>query len=330
MSNRRKFIKNGLLAGAGLGIFGSGACTDSKAVKTNTTARLAIEPPIVVSTWRHGIKANAAAWAVLGRGGTSLDAVEQGARITEADPTVESVGYGGMPDREGHLTLDASIMDHTGNCGSVSFLEGIRHPISVARLVMDKTPHVMLSGQGALQFAIEQGFQREDLLTETARQKLREWQVEKKYQPVINVENHDTIGLLALDGTHRLAGACTTSGLAFKMRGRVGDSPVIGAGLYVDGEVGAATATGMGEAMLKTLGSFLVVEFMRAGKSPTEACRLAVERIIEKVPEWKDIQVAFIALDKTGQHGAYAVQPDFGYAIRTRDTDEYLDVPSIL
>lgn len=276
--------------------------------------------PMVVSTWKHGLAANAAAWKVLDAGGRALDAVEQGVRDSEADPQVTSVGYGGLPDRDGSVTLDACIMDEQGRCGAVACLTHIKHPISVARRVMEKTPHVMLVGEGALQFALSQGFTKENLLTDEARRAWEKWKASKKqeFKPKVNVENHDTIGMLAIDSQGNLSGACTTSGLAFKLPGRVGDSPIIGAGLYVDNQVGAATATGLGEAVLRAVGSFLVVELMRQGHAPQEACRLATERVIQKTPGWRELQVGFIALDKSGRWGGYCIQPGFDYAVYDR------------
>ena len=273
--------------------------------------------PLVVSTWKHGLAANAAAWKVLSSGGRALDAVEMGVRESEADPQVSSVGYGGLPDRDGHVTLDACIMDEQGRCGSVAYLQHIKHPISVARRVMEKTPHVMLVGDGALQFALAQGFPKENLLTDEARAAWEKWKASNPtvFRPKINVENHDTIDMIAIDQHGNLSGSCTTSGLSWKMPGRVGDSPIIGAGLYVDNEIGAATATGMGEAVIRAVGSFLVVELMRQGHSPQDACRLAVERVVSKSPNWRDLQVGFIAIDKRGRVGGHALQPGFDFAI---------------
>lgn len=274
--------------------------------------------PVVLSTWRHGLDANAAAWKILSAGGAALDAVEAGVRVSEADPKVTSVGYGGLPDREGNVTLDACIMDERGRCGSVAYLQQIKHPISVARRVMEKTPHVMLVGDGAQKFALAEGFPKENLLTEESKREWEKWKAEHpEFKPKINVENHDTIGLVAIDSRGNLSGACTTSGLAYKMPGRVGDSPIIGAGLYVDNDIGAATATGMGEAVIRAVGSFLVVELMRQGHSPADACRLATERVIAKSANWRELQVGFIALDKRGRVGGYCIQPGFDYAVYT-------------
>lgn len=291
------------------------------------------EGPVVISTWRHGIPANEAAWEVLEGDGPALDAVEAGVRVPEGDPQFRSVGYGGRPDRDGHVTLDASIMDHQDNCGSVAFLQHIKHPISVARRVMEETPHIMLVGDGALEFALDQGFERENLLTPTSEREWRDWLEDQpdEVKTEINIENHDTIGMLALDGTGNLSGACTTSGTAWKYHGRVGDSPIIGAGLFVDNEVGAACATGWGEAVIRTAGSHLVVEFMRQGMSPQEACRRAVERVVAKNPNYEDIQVAFLALNRQGEYGAYSVQSGFDFAIYdTADGNRLIDSDSRL
>ena len=314
--NRRGFIKNS--AALSLGLVFSPQIISSLQINSAKTIK-----PIVISTWRHGIEANKKAWEILKNNGNSLDAVEQGVTISELDPKCTSVGYGGMPDRQGNVTLDACIMDKHGNCGSVSFLKNIKNAISVARLVMQKTPHVMLSGLGALEFAKKQGFKEEDLLTENAKKRWEEW---KKNNPqdsmYIDQHNHDTIGMLALDNNGDLSGACTTSGLAWKFHGRVGDSPIIGAGLYVDNKYGAACATGKGESVIKIAGSFLIVEYMRQGKTPQEACELAIARIIEKQPDYKDFQVGFLALNKNGEYGSYSIHKGFEFAINTNKKDE--------
>jgi len=272
--------------------------------------------PIVLSTWDFGLKANEEAWKVLAAGGRALDAVEQGVKLVEADPSERSVGYGGRPDCDGRVTLDACIMDENLNIGSVACLEHIMHPISVARAVMEKTPHVMLVGDGALQFAETQGFKRTKLLTPESEAEWKEWLKKSEYKPKVNIENHDTIGMIALDKEGRLSGACTTSGMAFKMHGRVGDSPIIGAGLYVDGEVGAATATGHGEEVIRITGCHLVVELMRQGRTPEEACREAVERVYRRQKHrLSEIQVGFIALNREGKYGAFCLQPGFTFAV---------------
>lgn len=302
--------------------------------------------PVVVSTWDFGRAANAEAWKKLQGGGSIIDAVEAGVRVPEADPTNHTVGLGGFPDREGKVTLDACIMDGSLNCGSVAFLEHILHPISVARLVMEKTPHVMLVGEGALQFALANGFPKENLLTPESEAAWKEWLKTSRYEPVINIENqkkenedprhlpggplnHDTIGLLALDGKGGMGGACTTSGAAWKMRGRVGDSPIIGAGLYVDGAVGAATSSGLGEEVIRTCGSHAVVEAMRSGAGPEEACRRVVERIVKRDPERaKKLQVGFLAVNRKGKYGAFAIHKGFTYAIKTGSLETVLEAKS--
>jgi N4-(beta-N-acetylglucosaminyl)-L-asparaginase len=286
--------------------------------------------PIILSTWDFGLDANKAAMEMLKKTNSALDAVEAGVRVPEADASNSSVGYGGLPDRDGRVTLDACIMDHNGNAGSVCSLEHIMHPISVARKVMEKTPHVMLVGDGALQFALEQGFNKENLLTAESKQKWEEWKKTSKYAPVINIENHDTIGMIAVDSGNRFAGACTTSGLAYKMHGRVGDSPIIGSGLYVDNEVGAATGTGLGEKVLTQCSAFLIVELMRQGYSPQRACEAAITRIIKKNKDDNDFQVAFIAVNKKGQVGAYSIQPGFTFALTTSSVHKKVSSNSFL
>lgn len=312
MATRRKFLKLSALTASLFTVN-----------KSKATELLQERPdpvkPVVLSTWRFGVEANAAAWEVLSKKGRALDAVEAGVKVPEADPGERSVGLGGRPDRDGRVTLDACIMDENMNIGSVACLEHIVHPISVARAVMEKTPHVMLVGEGALQFALKQGFKKENLLTSESEKEWREWLKESKYKPVANIENHDTIGMIALDMDGNLSGACTTSGMAFKMHGRVGDSPIIGAGLYVDNEVGAATATGHGEEVIRMAGSHAVVELMRQGIAPEEACKQVVQRIITSAKKrnkpLSELQIGFIAINKNGEHGAYCLQKGFNYAV---------------
>ena len=310
---RRNFIKNASLTGVGLSIGGSLiACNESKSEESNTaitTAKASL--PLVIATW--DVKnATAKAYETLKEGGDILDAIEKGCNVEEDNAEGLSVGKGGLPDRDGHVTLDACIMNKEGDCGSVVYLQNIPHAISVARKVMEDTPHVMLAGKGAEQFAYEIGFEKEDLLTEKAKKAYEEWKVESEYKPIINIENHDTIGMLAVDENGDISGGCTTSGLAYKMAGRVGDSPIIGSGLFVDNEIGAAVATGLGEEVVKTVGSFLIVELMRQGKTPQEACEEAIKRIVNKPnSNYKNFQVGYIAVNKKGETGYYAIHKGF-------------------
>ena len=351
MFNRRKFLHSSLLSSVGL-------LAGRKAMAHTGSGEF--EPitvtgnPVVISTWDTGLEANKGAWQILGNNGRALDAVEAGVRVTESSINC-CVGLGANPDRDGHVTLDACIMDDKGNCGSVGALERIKHPISVARRVMEKTPHVMLVGVGAQQFAVSEGFPlEEDKLSDDAKHTYEEWLKKSEYKPVINVENtpghtsanqghgpfaparlpngewnHDTIGMVAMDASGNLSGSCTTSGMGFKMRGRLGDSPIIGAGLFVDNEVGAATATGQGEDVIRICGTHTVVELMRQGLSPNEACKRAVERIIRvKGEKAKEIQVGFIAINKKGEVGAYAIQPGFSFAVKSNTEEKLVKSPS--
>jgi len=328
MISRRSFVAKSSLAIAGLSLVKNSV---SQSFNQNTGSI-----PVVISTWNHGLPANEAAWEILEKGGYSLDAVEDGVRVPEGDPEVITVGFGGIPDASGKVTLDACIMDEKGRAGSVACLEHIIHPISVARLVMEKTPHVMLVGKGALEFALDNGFKKENLLTPKMKENWKKWKKEKQeFSTKINIENqvienHDTIGMLAIDKEGRISGACTTSGMGFKMPGRVGDSPIIGAGLFIDGEIGGAVATGSGELVMKTLGSFLVVELMRNGKTPTEACEEAVKRIAKKIPDYKNHQVGFIALNKSGEYGSFCIQPGFNFALKTDAETQLKDAESWL
>jgi isoaspartyl peptidase/L-asparaginase-like protein (Ntn-hydrolase superfamily) len=328
MLNRRTFLSKSTIATLAM-LFGT-SLTRNKAEAQSLPEKKKITGPLVISTWIHGLAANEAAMEVILKGGRAVDAAEAGVRVPEADPENMSVGLGGLPDRDGKVTLDACIMDEKGNAGSVCFLENIVHAISVARLVMDTTPHVMLAGSGAQQFAIENGFQKENLLTEKAKKAWEEWKIESKYQPVPNIENHDTIGLIAIDQQGDISGACTTSGMAFKIHGRVGDSPIIGAGLFVDNEVGGATATGTGELVMRTLGSFLVVELMRNGYTPQQACEEAVMRIVKSNKNLKDHQVGYIAVNKAGETGAFCIQPGFNYALFKGGKNVLIDSGSYL
>lgn len=313
MISRRRFA---LIFGASLATRNLLSCQPS-----NTS-----QGPTVLTTWNN-LLANKKALEVLSAGKSGLDALEAGIRHVEADPEDRSVGYGGRPDREGEVTLDACIMDPDGNAGSVTYLKEIMHPISVARLVMEKTPHVILSGQGAQQFALAQGFKKENLLTEVSKEEHQEWLKEAKYKPIPNIENHDTIGMLVKDKFSNLSGGCSTSGMAYKIAGRVGDSPIIGAGLYVDNEYGAVTATGVGELMLKSCAAFLATENMRSGMLPDEACKAAIKRIASKY-DVTDAQVALIAMNKDGLTGAYSSLPGFVYAKTDMAKSVVLEAPS--
>ncbi len=322
MGSRRDFIKLAAATSA-VAITDTGKAIDNLAIQEKPVIK-----PIVISTWQFGIQANAAAWQVLSKNGRALDAVEAGVKIPEGDPNERSVGLGGRPDRDGRVTLDACIMDENTNIGSVACLEHIVHPISVARAVMEKTPHVMLVGEGALEFALSQGFKKEKLLTPDSELEWKEWLKTSEYRPKVNIENHDTIGMVAMDAQGNLSGACTTSGMAFKMRGRVGDSPIIGAGLFVDNEVGAVTATGHGEEVIRMAGSHTVVELMRQGMHPEKACKSAVERILislkKRNKDPKDFQIGFIAINKKGQHGAWCLQGGFNYAVYSSEIPNQL------
>jgi len=341
MASRRKFIYSSLFGGLGTLL--------SKKLVAGAPYPTVTGNPIVISTWDAGLAANAGAWKILGSNGRALDAVEAGVRVTE-DSINCCVGLGANPDRDGIVTLDACIMDELGNCGSVGAIERIKHPISVARRVMEKTPHVMLVGQGAQQFAVAEGFPLEEQkLSDDAKKAYEQWLKKSEYKPVINIENtktgghgpsapahlpngelnHDTIGMVAMDAAGNLSGSCTTSGMGFKMRGRLGDSPIIGAGLFVDNEVGACTATGQGEDVIRVCGSHTVVELMRQGMSPEQACKAAVERIMRiKGDKAKEIQVAFLALNKKGEVGAFAIQKGFSYALKSNKEEKMYNCKS--
>lgn len=331
---RRKFLKNASLSTAAIVITPTILSCKDNVKESDTQAIATIDTanniPLVIATWDVK-EATAKAWEVINSGGNALDAVERGCMVEEANEKGQSVGKGGLPDRDGNVTLDACIMDKNGNCGAVVYLQNITHAVSVARKVMEETPHVMLAGDGARQFAISQGFQPEDLLTDASKKAWENWKLTSEYKPIINIENHDTIGMLAIDKNGDISGACTTSGLAYKMAGRVGDSPIIGSGLFIDNEIGGCVATGLGEEVVKTVGSFLVVELMRQGKSPQEACEEAISRIVNKPnSDYKNFQVGYIAVNKKGETGSYAIHEYFSMTKYQNEVNENIQADFII
>src|SRR6056300_1113629 len=322
--NRKAFIDKSSLGITSLLI--------SPSVFSKTTKENPISSPnseaFAIATWNVK-RAVTTAGKALDRGASALDAAIQGAAIEEADIANTTVGKGGAPDREGTVSLDACVMDATGNCGAVLAVENITHVAALAKDVMEKTPHVILAGEGARKFALEQGYTPENLLTEQSKKAWEKWLEKSDYQPEINIENHDTIGMLCFDQNGTLSGTCTTSGLAYKMKGRVGDSPISGSGLFVDNEVGAAVATGLGEEVIKTVGSFLIVELMRQGKTPQASCEEAINRILAKHPKKPDFQVCFIAVDTKGQIGAYSIHSGFTYTINKENKTTTQAVESV-
>lgn len=329
---RRQFIKNTSLTGVGFAL-GSSALACENASKENpvqqeTNSLITMDKskfPKAICTWGFS-KANAKAGEELSKGTNALDAAIAGVAVEEDNIKNTTVGKGGAPDREGNVTLDACVMDSNGDCGAVLYVENITNVAALAKKVMEETPHVMLAGKGAEEFAYAKGFKKETLLTESSKKAWEAWQKSPEYKPIINIENHDTIGMLCIDKDGDIAGACTTSGLSYKMKGRVGDSPIIGSGLFIDNEVGGAVATGMGEEVLKTVGSFLIVELMRNGMKPQEACEEAIRRIVSKNDRYKDFQIAYIAMDKLGNVGAYCIHEGFTYMKYDNDINENIKV----
>ena len=311
---RRNFLQKAALGSIGITALGSGIAATAATPKGAKDKQDVLPSnsllPVVIATWSVE-QATKKAWQSMQQGSSALDAVITGCGVEEANAQGQSVGIGGLPDRDGRVTLDACVMNEKGDYGAVLCMQNIKHPIAVAKKVMEDTPHVILAGVGAEEFAVSQGFKREDLLTEKSKKDWEYWKKTSKYKPIINIENHDTIGMLAIDKNGTISGGCTTSGLAYKMAGRVGDSAIVGSGLFVDNEIGAATATGLGEEVLKTVGSYLIVELMRQGKSPQEACEQAILRIIEKTPNFEDFQVGYIAVNKKGETGAYSIHEGF-------------------
>ncbi len=318
--HRRELLSTALLAAT----WGSRAMGQSPN-ETNATAPLAMSDalsqsfttPIFIATWPFGQAACERSLEVLNQPSSLLDAVEYGINLTELDPSISSVGYGGLPNSQGVVQLDACFMDgQTQQAGAVAGLEGYATPVSVARRVMERTKHVMLVGAGAASFARDNGFIARDMLTDSARLAWEAWRAERQQAPLPAAQNHDTIALLGLANDGHLVGGCSTSGMAFKLPGRVGDSPLIGAGLYVDGQVGAAGATGIGENVLRYCASFLIVEGMRQGMTPTQACVAAIERIAQgEGRQPAELSVNFVALNKLGQFGAAGTDAEFQCAV---------------
>jgi isoaspartyl peptidase/L-asparaginase-like protein (Ntn-hydrolase superfamily) len=285
--------------------------------------------PAVIATWPFGQAAVQTALPLLQKGRPALEAALAGAEVIEDDARINSVGYGGLPNSVGTVSLDACVMDgRTLNCGAVAGVENVVHVARLARRVMERTPHVLLVGEGARLFALQEGFPLTNLstpesLAEWQKLRLRQAETARSRKGAAGAAQeplpygHDTVTVLALDQKGSLGGVCTTSGLANKLPGRVGDSPIIGAGLYVDDRAGAAGATGVGEEIIRIGGSLLVVEAMRAGRSPQEACEAAVRRVNEVAVRRgvHPAQVAFLALDTKGRHGAAATaRTNFQYA----------------
>lgn len=328
--NRRKFINTSVIAGAGVA---TGAtilgCTETAALKNknkdDSAFAKAEQPPIAICTWGFS-GATEKAGQLLSRGASALDAIIAGVAVEEANLENTTVGIGATPDREGTVTLDACVMSPEGDCGAVLAVKNIVHVAALARKVMEETPHVILAGKGAEEFAYTQGFKKENLLTQEREKAWKEWLKTNDYKPEINIENHDTIGMLAMDASGDIAGVCTTSGLGYKMKGRVGDSPIIGSGLFIDNQVGGAVATGMGEEVLKTVGSFLIVELMRNGMSPQAACEEAISRITRKGPRYKDFQIAYIAINKAGKTGSHCIHE--GFTMMKYQQDENKNIKS--
>jgi len=335
---RREFLKITSAAGLAGGVLGTGR---------DLPAAPASLPVVISST--NGMKATAKAMEILKGGGKPLDAVIAGVNIVEDDPQDMSVGYGGLPNEDGEVELDASVMDGlTCRCGAVGALKFIKNPSSVARLVMERTDHIFLVGEGALRFALRMGFKKEDLLTEESRKRWLEWK--SKLSATDNwlseeserttfgevIKHYGTINCLAIDSSGNIAGTTTTSGLSWKIPGRVGDSPIIGAGLYVDNEVGAAGSTGRGEANIKVCGGHTVVELMRQGKTPEQACIETLERVVKTTKEKRllgsdgrpNFNINFYAMNKKGEFGGAALYPS-RFCVNTGEASKLVESASL-
>lgn len=346
--SRRSFLKKATLAGAGAALWPS----QSSGQVADPPSRPRAQGPVVVTS-ANGRAAAERAVEVMQGGGSALDAVIEGVNIVEADPDDITVGYGGIPNEDGVVQLDAAVMDGpTHRAGSVAALEGIKHPSKVARMVMERTDHVLLVGEGAQEFATMHGFEIEDLLTERARKAWVEWKEtlsdRDDYLPPHDADDtnlgadlrelkrhYGTIHCSALDPSGNIGSVTTTSGLFYKIPGRVGDSPIIGAGLYCDNEVGAAGSTGRGEANLQNLSSFLIVERMRMGDSPEEACLYVCERIAQhtKLARLRNDQdepnfnVRFYALNTQGEVGGAQMRGEPDEYFLAADAEGVRQVP---
>jgi isoaspartyl peptidase/L-asparaginase-like protein (Ntn-hydrolase superfamily) len=299
--NRRHFMKS---------VAGAAALASSGGTK-GTAGEAG---PVFLSPWAHGKPANERAAEVFRAGGSLLDAVEKGINTAEDDPNDTSVGYGGLPNAEGVVELDASIMDGTRHrAGAVCSLHSIRNPISVARLVLDKTRHTTMAGEGAFRFALRMGFRAEQLLTPESLKRWLEWKADPKRQTFWQdpTENHDTIGMVATDGKGHVVAGCSTSGLAWKIPGRVGDSPLVGCGIYADDRYGAATATGDGDLMTNYCTSVSIVQIMARGASPQDACVELLEHIGKTDPNNRSGEVCVLALNPQGEIGAAAMDKNY-------------------
>ena len=325
--DRRDFMKSV----AGATAFGS---ADFKVAESSDVALPKEAKAVFLSTWAHGKPANERAAEVLRSGGSLLDAVERGINVPENDPSVTSVGYGGLPNAEGVVELDAAIMDGTRHrAGSVCSLHSIKNPISVARQVLEKTLHTTLAGEGAFRFALALGFHPEQLLTPESLKKWLEWKADPKRKTFWRnpTENHDTIGMVAADGEGHVVSGCSTSGLAWKIAGRVGDSPLVGCGVYADDNAGAASATGDGDLMTNYCTSVSIVHTMSRGASPQDACVELLQHMVKTDPANKSGDVCVIALNNRGEVGAASMRAGYRlkYALWRNGESHLLDAIAV-
>lgn len=346
--SRRRFL--GTAGAVGLG----GLVPASRAQAGQSASQPPGSRPLLVAS-ANGLLALDTGIAILKEGGAAarLDAIVESVAIVEADPKDDSVGYGGLPNADGEVELDCSIMDGPSyRAGAVGALKHIKHPSRVARLVMERTGRILIVGEGALRFAVAHGFRKEDLLTEASREKWLRWKEQmsdiddwgppkKSEVPVYEAppprpqadldpatwdeKRWGTINCLAVDSAGDMAGITTTSGLAFKIPGRLGDSPLIGCGVYVDNDIGAAGSTGVGEECIKVVGAHTVVEYMRQGLHPRDAALAAIKRIVARHGTGITWNVNFYAVNKAGQHGGAAIQSGSKYAVHDGTSGRLVD-----